>query len=404
MNKIAKDKEVNLFVYGNLQYAHSKYDAFAFGELRHRFSRDAAAKFGEKYKTKVYGQIHKVSEKKIKALDISEKPEYKRIKIKLNDGTIVFTYEYIKNDFEDHKLIQNGKYKKIKNMEKKSNSQHMSKRLNTMLKNLGLSLSDLPKDPMERLKLLYDFEKIFDPPASVKEPKYDSFTEKQNYIKQMHDPLSFNNYMFQDKSTEYQPKGFEELKTRYLKKGDNKMSLLQKLAELANELDTKGYYVEAEQIDQVLKQAVDMSLDMADAPMKPHQGTPPQMVPAPKLETKPNPPVALPPKQEKPAPQMADAPQAKSPGPTNPAKPKSLDIPPVENSKYKKNPPDVKLPPKKDLGPEADDAMYADAPAPRNPAPFKAPEQKPLPAPEIPRNTKLPPQPPMPPKKDLGPK
>lgn len=292
MNKIAKDKKVNLFVYGNLQYAHSKYDAFTFGELRHRFSEDVAAKFGKKYKTRVYGQIHKIKESKLKVLDKSEQPEYKRKLIELNDGISAFAYEYIKDDWKNHEPIISGKY-------------------------------------------------------------------KQSVLKKT--------------------------------KGDNKMSLLQKLAELANELDANGYYVEAEQIDQILKQAVDMNLDMADAPMKPHQGIPPQMVPAPKLETKPNPPVTLPPKQEKPAPQMANDGKEHSPAIEKIIKmiedlnekdikktqnflkdfieeltedkadyPMAKSMPPAQNPtslpapeiKTQKGAPDVGLGPRKDLGPK----------------------------------------------------
>jgi hypothetical protein len=76
------------------------------------------------------------------------------------------------------------------------------------------------------------------------------------------------------------------------------MSLLQKLAELATELDSKGYYYEASQIDEVIKEAAEK--DMADDH---HPPTPPPVAP-PSIKTGPVPPAGstLPPKQERPVP------------------------------------------------------------------------------------------------------
>lgn len=98
-----------LFVYAELKNPHKPDDRSARGTLRLRPDGDGAAQFYPGTTRLVFGQLLSPERDSAK-LAKAEKPEFRRRRIVLTDGTLCEAFEYIKRDFEELPLVPSGRW------------------------------------------------------------------------------------------------------------------------------------------------------------------------------------------------------------------------------------------------------------------------------------------------------
>lgn len=100
-----------VFVYGELKARGKPNTVSALGLLRLRGS-DAAARFGAEFAPeRVWGQVIYRNADQIKALDKFEAPEYKRVTVRLSNGTRAFAYADIQAAWEHEPIVPDGVYR-----------------------------------------------------------------------------------------------------------------------------------------------------------------------------------------------------------------------------------------------------------------------------------------------------
>lgn len=104
------NKDIPIFVYGELKPEVRGKPASAHGELRLRHDGDAAAKFGLEYDTTVKGKLTHITAQRLAMWDKMEKPEYARKKVLLTDNAVVYAYEYTGTAWEHFKVVPDGNW------------------------------------------------------------------------------------------------------------------------------------------------------------------------------------------------------------------------------------------------------------------------------------------------------
>jgi gamma-glutamylcyclotransferase (GGCT)/AIG2-like uncharacterized protein YtfP len=102
--------KVRMFFYGQLKVRGVPDTHAARGLLRLRDKTDAAARFGARFPGLVYGQVMWISKDKLPAMDKMEAPEYKRVVIRLSDGSHAYAYGDVEKDWESEPVIASGRY------------------------------------------------------------------------------------------------------------------------------------------------------------------------------------------------------------------------------------------------------------------------------------------------------
>lgn len=97
-----------LFVYAQLEDGETP--AAMRGVLRRRANGDGAMQADENAHDVVYGELHRVTLDKLKALDKMEAPEFRRRLGYTTEGLQVWFYQYELPDWADLPRIRSGRY------------------------------------------------------------------------------------------------------------------------------------------------------------------------------------------------------------------------------------------------------------------------------------------------------
>jgi len=101
---------IPFFFYGELKDKRKPNTVSTPGLLRMR-GDDAAARFGNYGGHRVWGQVKYVRMEAVKNLDRFEAPEYKRVVVRLSNGTRAFAYADIKPAWEHEDVVEDGIYR-----------------------------------------------------------------------------------------------------------------------------------------------------------------------------------------------------------------------------------------------------------------------------------------------------
>lgn len=104
--------KVLYFAYAQMMQRGKPFNARVRGEIREKGHNDAAAKFGGQYRgSLVYGQVRQITQHQLAHLVKQEGSEYKLIQVTTSAGVQVSTFEYVKQDFDDLPIIDDGRFK-----------------------------------------------------------------------------------------------------------------------------------------------------------------------------------------------------------------------------------------------------------------------------------------------------